>query len=435
MRALLTILLCIGLFAGQSGLALAKTKSKPVDASPAATVAASDLPLSAGAHFFAPAGESSSAAVAYHSGTGLHAAYAGYGGADGNSMFYAQCVKADCNAADAWQSVQLPLRQAVKVQLALTPSGQPRLFGAGWSPDDANGTNYVYAECDRDCLNARNWRIGTVMSTSDGLMSNISRTRLSERNFALDEKGNPRFVVADSNYRIEPDHYGAFYMACDSDCTNAASWSETNLANAFGYNTESFHHPVLALAPGGKARMIANVYAFDEAGTDLEDGLYYYECDRACTTRSNWARTLVIEAGYGSYPDPSWDLKALPDGRPRLGFFAGNDMKDAGLSHQLIYAWCDADCTSEADTWSGYKVGVGDGNGESPSLALDAEGIPHMAFVTSGHELGYAYCVKDCQSSNTAEWNADFAERSDTAASDRPTALPFTCDGELSTLR
>lgn len=430
MRFTLCLITALAVLAVQP--ALAKTKQRPAEApvvSDAPSIVAEGAPAGT---YFAPAIHTNSASLAYHAGTGLHAAYAGFGNQKGDAMMYARCVVADCTGPDAWRVVELPLPQAVKVQLALTPSGQPRLLGAGWSEGGANATDYVYAECDSNCLDRASWTLGTIMSTADGIMSNISRSRLPERSFALDEAGRPRFIVSDANYLVEPDHYGAFYMACDRDCTRARNWTETNLANQSGYVFESFSYPVLALAPGGKARMIASVYAFDENGTDLEDGLYYYECDRNCSTRANWSRTRVIERGSGSYPDPTWDLKTAADGTPRLAFFAGDGMTDAGLSRQLIYAWCETDCTApEGANWFGYPLGLGEGVGEGPSLALDGDGAVHMAFVTGGLDLGYATCTSDCENPDGAPWDARLAEAEGAAASARPTALPYTCDGEV----
>ena len=385
-----------------------------------------------GGAYFAPEEESSSASLAFHAERGLQAALVGFGEGNRDTLYYGLCAGGDCTQDAAWSRVALKLPQAVKAQLALTPEGAPRILGAGWSPEGGNGTDYYYAECDFDCLDEGNWRIGKVVSTADGIMSNISRNRLPERTFALDESGRPRFMVSDSNYLVEPDHYGGFYMACESDCTEATSWTETNLANQVGYNTESFNYPVLALGSNGSARVIAGVYAFDEEGNDLEDGLYYYECDGDCERRENWSRTRVISQGSGSYPNPTWSMDLTADGKPRVALFTGYGVDVEGLDSQLLYIYCDQDCTgAEGENWSGYPLGLGDKVGESPDIEIDSSGIPHIAFTTDGFELGYAMCTGDCENPDKASWDGDFAERSETAAADRPTALPFTCDGEV----
>jgi len=382
--------------------------------------------------YLLPDEDSSSVSLAHHEVTGLQAAFVGFGESNGDTLYYAVCRNDSCEQNEDWEAVSLPLHQAVKAQLALTAEGKPRILGAGWNSEQANGTSYYFAQCDSDCLDADNWQIGKVMSTADGLMSNIGRHRLPERSFALDEHGNPRFMVSDSNYSVEPDHYGGFYMSCESYCTEARNWSETNLANQAGYSSESFSYPVLALSSGGGARLIAGVYAFDEEGNDLPDGLYYYECDHGCETRANWQRTRVIDQGSGSYPNPTWSMDLTEDGRPRVALFTGYGTEIEGLDQQLLYIYCDEGCTApEGENWFGYPLGLGNGVGESPDIKLDADGVPHVAFTTNGFELGFASCTGGCEDSKSASWTSDFAERSEVAAADRPTAIPYTCDGEV----
>lgn len=413
--------------------ATAKEKSRPEVSPPAVTgTAAIDMDGPASGAYLAPEVESSSGTIAFHPASGLHAAYVGFGEDNNDTLYYAHCPSGTCSEDAGWTSVALDMPQGVKAQIAVTPEGWPRILGAGWNNEQANGTTYYFAECDSDCLVAGNWRMGEIVSTADGLMSNISRNRLPERTFALDHAGRPRFFVSDSNYHIEPDHYGGFYMSCDRDCTRAHNWTETNLANQFGYNTESFTSPALALGPNGAASVLAGVYAFDEKGNDLEDGLYYYECQSDCADRENWQRTRVMAQGSGSYPNPTWDLELTADGRPRTALFTGYGTDIDGLDEQLLYIYCETACTAgEGENWYGYPLGVGAGVGESPDIEIDTDGIPHIAFTTDGFELGYGVCAENCEDADTAVWNADFAERSDTAAADRPTALPFTCDGEV----
>ena len=417
----------VALLAIQGGVA----KEKGGDAQ-AVVLSPVDMSGPAGGAYFAPEEESSSGSLAFHAQTGLQAAFVGFGESNRDTLYYGLCTGGDCTEDAAWQRVALNLPQAVKAQLALTPEGAPRILGAGWSSEGSTGTDYYYAECDSDCLDAGNWRIGKVVSTADGLMSIVGRDRLPERSFALDEAGRPRFMVSDSNYLVEPDHYGGFYMSCERDCTGAKNWTETNLANQVGYNTESFSSPMLALGPNGSAAVIAGVYAFDEEGNDLEDGLYYYACEGDCGRRDNWSRTRVISQGSGSYPNPTWSMDFTADGRPRVALFTGYGVDVEGLDSQLLYLYCEEDCTrAEGENWYGYPLGLGDEVGESPDIEIDSKGIPHIAFTTDGFELGYAVCTANCEDPDKAAWNGDFAERSEAAAADRPTALPYTCDGEV----
>jgi len=375
--------------------------------------------------------ESASGDVAIDEDQALHAAFSGYDGASKDTVQYGYCEAENCGDAAAWKTVSIPLKSASTAQIEVTPDGHPRIFVTGWSPDHANGTDYFYGECNADCLEEANWQFSKIASSADGIFSNIFRYRLPIRNFSLDHEGKPRFVYTDENYLVEPDHYGAFYMVCDDDCTEPSNWRETNLAYhiAESYRTESFSQPVLAIAPGGKVRVLASVYAFEKDGSDAPDALYYYACDSDCEDRDSWVRADVLGTGGGSYPNPTWDLDLLPDGRPRIVLFAGHGMEQADLSHQLIYAWCDADCGDDAN-WFGSTVQPGEGHGESPDLELTPEGKPRIAFLSGGGELAYSICNIDCETDHP-QWRSDLVESTSVPQTERPQALPFHCDGEV----
>ena len=116
-------------------------------------------------------------------------------------------------------------------------------------------------------------------------------------------------------------------------------------------------------------------------------------------------------------------------GRPRLAFFAGEGMPDPTLDHTLIYLWCDAnDCATSDQGWAGNVVAAG--HGEAPALALDAEGRPRTAFLMGDGDLGYGWCDEACEVLDTA-WATTRVEGGEELAVERPTALPFTCDGEV----
>jgi len=439
-RNLRVAALCAGLALSLAAPVLAqKTKQRPAEppvvqqAAPASERAIPvDTGLPTAAVYFDPEHETTSSATAHNADTGLHAGYSGHGEPFADNVFYARCVEADCTSDTAWQKLALDVPRATKIQLALTPAGMPRILASGWSDVNANGTAYYYGECNTACLDASNWTLLKVAETADGVMDNIFGGDLPERNFGLDAEGRPRFAYTDANYHVEPDHYGLFYMSCDADCGTLANWVETNLANHVDYATESFNAPVLGFAADGKVGMLDNVYAFNPDGSDTEDGIYYYECLRDCTTKANWQRTRVIEPGSGSYPNPTWDFEMLPDGRPRIALFAGYGMKTEGLDYQLIYAWCDDDCTeTDGANWYGGSIGLGEKIGESPDLEMTSDGKPVIALLNDASEIAYAYCKTDCENPDGAAWEADFGERTDAAAADRPTALPFTCDGEV----
>jgi hypothetical protein len=385
------------------------------------------------AFFPASEQESASIAVARHKDESQHAAFTGYDGPTKDRIYYATCEGADCGGnPDEWTKAEITFPGARKVQLALTSDGRPRLYVISYAAPDKTSYNrtYSYGECDSGCTDASNWKFADIANSGDNLLSEVLGMRTPDRTFAVESKDRPRFIYTDANYSIEPDHYGAFVMACDADCTDKANWTETDLALHFGHTHEQFTKPVLAAAKDGSLGVATNVYALDEAGRQTKQGIYFYGCRNDCATRANWSRAYVNEAGGGSYPSPTWDLAFTADGKPRIVQFAGNGLEERkDLAHELIYLWCDTGCTKDA-SWNGSTVQPGNGIGESADLVLDDEGKPRIAMLTKHAETALAVCDVDCES-NTAKWRFSLVEPIATPQKERPKALPFHCDGEL----
>jgi hypothetical protein len=380
--------------------------------------------------YFAPAQESASAAIAADAKGVLHAAHTGYDAPNKSRVYYRSCA-ADCLKAEAWRVLELPFEDPISVQVAVTPEGAPRLLVQNYTTGNGASRGYDYAFCDAECFDRENWTITRVASAAERTFSGLFQYRIPERNFVVDASGQPHFIFVDANYFVEPDHYGAFYMTCLKDCGRAANWIETNLAGhiAERYLTEQFDQPVLATTPDGKLRLLATIYPFDERGNQLEYGLYYLACDSFCIDKASWSRTRVIHPGSGSYPNPGWDIEVLDDGRPRVALFAGDGLEQSDLDNQLIYMWCDTDCTAE-DAWNGSIVGWEKEAGESPDLELNDRGQPRLAVLGKHGDLAIVSCEEKCET-NDGQWNAAYVEETTVAAADRPTALPFHCDGEI----
>lgn len=386
---------------------------------------------SAAGHYFAPAQESASAALAADNSGALHAAHTGYDGETGDFIYYRHCATACGNAAN-WGAVELPFTDPELIQIAVTPDGHPRLLIQSAMFASGASTLFSYAECDTDCLVPANWRIAPIANRAESTLGGLFQYRISEHSFALDGSGRPWFVYTDANYLAEPDHYGTFLTTCAADCTDPENWTDTNVAVRLPdqYATEYWDQVALAVTPDGRPRLLGKVYPLDEAGNRIEDGdgLYYYECDTGCDERSNWRRTRLIETGFGSYPNPGWDLEILPDGRPRAVLFTGTEMSQPSLDNTLLYLWCDTDCTAE-NSWNGHGL-TARGDGEAPDLALTAAGAPRIAFLGEHGDLGFLDCDVDCQSSS-GQWSLRLQDSTGEASADRPTALPFTCDAEI----
>lgn len=385
-----------------------------------------------GAFFPATDQESASISVVRDKQGASHIAFTGYDGKTKDQVFYINCEDSDCGTSAAnWEKATIAFPGATKIQLAVTSDGRPRLYVISRSAANQSNFNrtYSYGECDSGCTEAANWKFTEIVHSGDNLLGEVLTLRTPDRTFVLDGKDRPRFIYTDANYFIEPDHYGAFVMACDAACTEKVNWTETDLAHHLGYRHEQFTKPVLAVAENGTIGVVANVYAFDDKGEKMKDGVYYYGCTENCTDRSSWSRAYVNEMGGGSYPSPTWDLAFTRDGRPRVAQFAGDGTERKDLSHELIYLWCDTECGRDS-SWNGSTVQPGKGIGESADLALDENDRPRIAMLTNHGEMALAACDEDCETS-TPKWRYALAESIATPQKERPQALPFHCDGEI----
>lgn len=389
-------------------------------------------PASAAGRYFAPAQESASGVIAADASGGLHAAHTGYDGEKGDFIYYASCARA-CENAGNWQSLELPFADPQLIQIAVTADGRPRLLITSSTFVSGASTLFSYGECNADCGMAGSWTIVPVANKADGMFGNINLYRIPQHTFAIDADGRPWFAYTDANYGTEPDHYGTFVTTCAGACTDPENWTEANVAVRLPekYTTEYWDQVTLAVTPDGRPRLLGKVYALDEEGSEIPDGagLYYYECNSNCGDRTNWDRTRIIDTGGGSFPNPGWDLEVLPDGSPRVAFFAGSSMLQPSLDNSLLYLWCDAACGEGDTNWFGHGI-TAKGDGESPDLALTATGKPRIAFLGEYGDLGYLSCDIDCES-DAGQWSLKLQDSTTDASADRPTALPYTCDAEL----
>ncbi|MGV3549760.1 hypothetical protein [Rhizobium sp.] len=399
---------------------------------PATPDVTTNSPAPAAAFFPASEQESASISVARYKDESQHVAFTGYDGPTKDKIYYATCEGSDCGGnPDQWSKAEIAFAGAQKVQLALTSDGRPRLYVISYAAAGKTNYNrtYSYGECDSGCTDAANWKFTEVADSGDNLISEVLGMRIPDRTFVVDGLNRPRFIYTDANYAIEPDHYGAFVMSCDADCTKKANWTEADLALHLGYQHEQFTKPVLAAAKDGSLGVAANVYAFDVSGKQMKQGLYFYGCKADCTVRSNWTRAFVNETGSGSYPSPTWDLALTSDGKPRIAQFAGAGTERKDLALELIYLWCNSGCSKE-ENWSGAPLQPGNGIGESADLVLDDDGRPRIAMLTASNEAALAACDADCESS-AAKWRFSIAEPITAPQKERPKALPFHCDGEI----
>lgn len=319
------------------------------------------------------------------SADGLRTALLYAGGGAGVStapVRYGECAQ-DCVVRSNWHFVTLGSYGSAGLgggpRLALDTGGHPRVVWFFQAAVGGNGTLY-YAECNASaCDSLAAWTIGPVLAFSAG----DSMTLLAHGAFALDAQGHPRFIVQDLAA-------GTFYAQCASNCTASANWT-------FSQFTQITAQASLAFNASGQPRV-----AFENAAPNIVDGeeLYYASCDSACGSEGNWQIEPLIVVNDNLVNEP-FALALDAQGAPRIAFY-----DDAANLHALAYMWCDQTCSSgaAASNWNAFTTGLPSYSGrKGVALAIDASGIPHLAFGGSPDgvddaSVNTADCVQACSS-------------------------------------
>jgi hypothetical protein len=371
-------------------------------------------PVVAGGVFLHQNPQTVSADVAVDSRGGLHAAYAGYVGYGSVSPgYYMYCDgSAKCTNPDAWKGVMFGSAKEdyiVKVELALTAAGQPRLL----LYNDYNGRIFSYAACNADCANPANWAVADI--TRVQWDTDLDTFEYSYHAFALDPQGRPRFIYEDHYGSI---HNGLYYVFCDAGCTDSANWYEENISAGPDYDGDRVQTPALKFTSQGQPRIITQLYSVDQS---LPEGVYYFSCDAGCDQKANWQRTRIFDRGNGH---ASWTLALDAQNRPRVAFYQGE--MPGGAGYRLYYAWCNSACTSAA-SWAKAPVGLPQHQGEDPALVLDGQGRPRIAYTMPALEgIGYLWCDSQCES-RAGQWQRRLVEPMSELNTDNPIPPPFDC--------
>ncbi|MGB5048154.1 MAG: hypothetical protein WBO46_04415 [Caldilineaceae bacterium] len=362
---------------------------------------------------------------------GMHIAYGFYEAADGSKPVGAVYLagpppQSDCLAGKGWGGISTD--QAVRdVQLALTAAGQPRLLVHAWAGGSQGGGEYHYYECDANCTDPAQWGGALVVKDNPSGGLAVYDDDMPQRSFALDHLGRPRFVYFDSDYTVEPDHYGTFYVQCDADCTVAANWQETLITKAleppYQYDYEIVKYPALAFTSDGRPRIAtAEFYSFAQE----EPALGYFECDSGCNSRDNWRNALLFPRGQGL--GPSVDIALDSQDRPRIAFYP-KQMAD-GSGEQLYYVWCNGDC-AQAGNWQRFSLETGKNNGQEPDLRFDSQGRPRIAYADeSTGGVGLLRCDVNCES-GVAAWQKKNVETAAQLYAAWDVPFGITCDAGL----
>jgi hypothetical protein len=174
------------------------------------------------------------------------------------------------------------------------------------------------------------------------------------------------------------------YAFCNSNCTSEAGWDSVRISP-----TQSLWRPALGFTSAGQPHIVAS---------DLSDNkrMMYVQCDADCEGAGNWPEVPLFGQS-GNHV--SWSLQVDPsNGAVRVAY-----MQDTESMIWLM--WCAGDCLV-VDNWDGVSLALTHApGGRNPALALDGEGLPHIAYEytdASGNGLGYLWCTSNCYSLSTA---------------------------------
>jgi hypothetical protein len=289
-----------------------------------------------------------------------------------------------------------------------------------------------YAYCPAGCDNPANWSETLIADAGS------SENWLDHPSLALDTSNHPRMM-----WYIDPDY---FYAECNTNCTNAASWTVVQVPVAGDpYYIYPQSGRYFALNSQGHPSFVCEGYDSDDG--NVYRGFAYTTCDGNCTNASNWQSSLIDVDDY--VQNPQLVLNSVD--QPRImGVYM-----DVNLVYNLVYLGCDANCT-QSGNWQGitlYEVGeFGDFSfrldsqdqprlayyNESPSdptmyyawsnsdnfdagwsiyglnlpsndqrtvdLAIDSQDRPRVAFASSEDDLEYAECTANCESMSEFTW-------------------------------
>jgi hypothetical protein len=331
-----------------------------------------------------------------------------------HAVFYGHCQpsQVDCGQVANWQvgEVDSLADGWPWVQLQVTADGRPRLLltRALLTNSGSYRLLYRYVECDNNCALAQNWQAVdfNIVSTGTGWHS----TEYSYHSFALDNVGRPRFIYEDVR---DPygDHYGVYYVFCDTHCAESGNWFETRIDSS-GYQVYVDEHASLIFTADGRPRV------FGRNGAS-HSHMVYVECNSNCDNSAGWSQPLPLHGtGHGS-SERTWSPAVTANGGLRLTFYPRGG--------PFYYMWCNDNCT-QLENWGEYSLEFDEsGTGDYSALALDSHGRPHIALRNwYGFNLSYLWCSAECETLN-AQWHMSMVEPIGQLSEDNPISPLPTC--------
>jgi hypothetical protein len=331
--------------------------------------------------------------IAIDAAGGVHAVYAADSADEQGRRpaYYAYCAS-DCSSTGRFNAVALSdgLGDA---QIQLTSTGKPRILLAT-QPVSTAVIQHEYWSCDSNCLQPAGWT-GTVVvefGTPD-----LTSPSENTQSFVLDAQGRPRFVFS-SNPRRGIDLGGAYLATCDTGCSSAAQWRLAQL------DENEWKNAALTIDPQGRPRI---AYSMMQAAEPYAvPVISYLECAQLDCSAGVARMTLAITATDGSLSTSAFALRLTSTGAPRIALYPGTGGGGNLTADQLHYLSCDASCTTQLGQWRALDLGLPATYGEEGvDLALDQQNRPRLALRApyGVEELAYAWCDAQCES-NAQGW-------------------------------
>lgn len=331
-------------------------------------------PGAAAARFFLPTGAEArntvNPTIETDAQGDLHMVYPAYAIGD---AFYAFCNSA-CKSQSDVKTVKLETTGTVaNAMLALAPDGKPHVLLSTYQ-------RVYYAACAGDCTQRSGW-------TLDVIVEHDAEREVTGEAFAFTPGGKPRFVM--HTYRaflgIGQKPPATWYMTCDSDCGDAASWSEHQIA------TQIWQESTLRFTADGSPRLATVATVEDESGK--RDIGAYVECNGACTDGDDWIGAGLFPA-YSNRTveliDPAISMALTSAGAPRIAILGLNDQG----KRNMVYFECDADCASGAG-FRGTGLIESEALGAGLDIVVDAQDRPRLVYTASSSIL-LARCDERC---------------------------------------
>lgn len=327
-------------------------------------------------------------------------------------------------------------------QLAIDATGTRHLFYERLETGVGIPLPFRYGECSSssNCKLASNWTFADV--GDQGIQGGFGQ-------MALNAQGKPRIVWSYSKSTSDPHilHFGS----CDSNCTNAASWTtgpirtlpidegqysktgrslsvdgtgRVHLVHSPTSNTSGLNYLTCAANCTQAASWSAPVKISDFPGrvsvattatgqvkvaytNQFSPFLKYRSCDSGCDVLANWsAEAVIFYSAEGLV-----SLRLDSQGRPRI-LFNQDTAQQPMYDRTTLYAFCDANC-SVATNWTTYTIGlVADDGLDGLDFVIGADGSVTAAIQSKKTELNVVRCPSACQST-AGIWTTYIVETSD----------------------